>query len=82
MEIGLIGEGVDHLHDIARAANQEVKLQNVMLTSLEEKMEAVHDRVMNVNEKLKVTLDEVQSIAKKMPFTFLSLTIVLCDFVA
>ena len=32
-EIVKIGEGIDILHDIASKANEEVKLQNVILTS-------------------------------------------------
>jgi SYP7 family syntaxin len=40
-EIELVGEGVDQLKVLAQAQNQEVKLQNRMLGTLEEKMEEV-----------------------------------------
>jgi hypothetical protein len=51
--------GVDILHEIARAANEEVKLQNRMLDTLEEKVNDVQDHVMNLNERMKDTLDKV-----------------------
>jgi hypothetical protein len=63
-EIVKLGQGVDELGEIARAQNQEVKLQNIALTSLEEKVDAVHDKVFNVNQRLKTTLDAVRSSDK------------------
>ena len=63
-EIVKLGEGIDELGAIARAQNEEVKLQNVMLTTLEEKVDNVHDKVFNVNQRLKNTLEEVRSSDK------------------
>lgn len=63
-EIEKIGEGVDMLHSIAIAANEEIKLQNVMLTTLEEKMEEVHDKVLNINQKLKLSLEQTRTSDK------------------
>ena len=63
-EIVKLGEGIDELGAIARAQNEEVKLQNVMLTTLEEKVDTVHDKVFNVNQRLKNTLEEVRSSDK------------------
>ena len=40
-EIELVGEGVDQLKVLAQAQNQEVRLQNRMLGTLEERMEEV-----------------------------------------
>jgi SYP7 family syntaxin len=63
-EILKIGEGVEDLREIALAQNEEVKLQNKMLTNLEEKVDAVHDKVFNVNQRLKTTIEEVRSSDK------------------
>lgn len=71
-EIVKLGEGIDELGAIARAQNEEVKLQNVMLTTLEEKVDNVHDKVFNVNQRLKNTLEEVRSSDK---------VITLCNYV-
>lgn len=50
---------MDELGEIAKAANEEVKMQNVLLEDLENKMEEVHDKVLGVNESMRKTLDEV-----------------------
>lgn len=63
-EIEKLGEGIDELGAIARAQNEEVKLHNTLLTSLEEKVDEVHDKVFNVNQRLKNTLEEVRSSDK------------------
>ena len=42
------------------AANEEVKVQNKMLDTLEAKIDDVHDHVSNINSQLKTTLDEVR----------------------
>ncbi|GMH52235.1 hypothetical protein TrRE_jg6203 [Triparma retinervis] len=57
--IAEIGRGVLDLQDYAVAQNEEVKRQNLMLSSLEGKIDNVHDHVTNVNTKMKSTLDEV-----------------------
>jgi hypothetical protein len=58
-QISEIGRGVLDLQDYAVAQNEEVKRQNLMLSSLEGKIDNVHDHVTNVNTKMKSTLDEV-----------------------
>ncbi|CAM9151853.1 unnamed protein product [Ectocarpus fasciculatus] len=60
-EIELVGEGVDQLKVLAQAQNQEVRLQNRMLSTLEERMEEVQDHVITVNERMKTTLAEARS---------------------
>jgi len=63
-EIELIGKAVDELADIARTANEEVKLQNKMLDRLETKVDDVHEHLTNVNVKLKNTLEEARKSDK------------------
>jgi hypothetical protein len=64
LEIEEIGKGVDELHELARQANQEIKIQNKMLDVLEEKVNDVHDNVAGINEQLKVTLEKARSSDK------------------
>ena len=64
IEIENIGKGVDDLHELAKIANEEVKLQTKMLETLEAKIDDVHDHVTNVNSKLKTTLDEARKSDK------------------
>lgn len=52
------------MHQIARQANEEIKIQNKMLDVLEEKVNDVSESVQNVNEKLKVTLDKARASDK------------------
>ena len=63
-EIAKLGEGVEELREIALAQNEQVKTQNIMLTDLEIKVDAVHDKVFHVNQRLKNTLEEVRSSDK------------------
>jgi len=56
-QIEEIGRGILDLQDYAISQNEEVKRQNVMLDSLENKITNVHDHVYNVNSKMKETLD-------------------------
>lgn len=63
-EIGVIGLGLDELKTLALAQNNEVKLQNNMLESLENKIDGVHDQVSNINKRLKTTLEEARSSDK------------------
>eukprot|EP01038_Epipyxis_sp_PR26KG_P008675 gene8675-11721_t len=63
-EIELIGQGVDELRELAMAANEEVKLQNRMLDTLEAKIDDVHNHVTNINSQLKITLDEARKSDK------------------
>lgn len=58
-QIEEIGRGILDLQDYAVSQNEEVKRQNVMLDSLSNKIDGVHDHVYNVNTKMKDTLDKV-----------------------
>lgn len=60
----MIGKGVDELHELAKMANEEVRLQSRMLDVLEAKIDDVHDHVTNVNVKLKTTLEEARKSDK------------------
>jgi hypothetical protein len=64
VQIDEIGKGLDILRELAVQANEEVKLQNTMLDVLEEKVNDVQDRVMNINERMKDTLDKVRKSDK------------------
>lgn len=64
IEIENIGKGVDDLHELAKVANEEIKLQSKMLDTLEAKIDDVHDHVTNVNAKLKTTLEEARKSDK------------------
>jgi hypothetical protein len=60
-----IGRGILDLQDIAVAQNEEVKRQNLMLDSLSNKIDNVHEHVTNVNSKMKTTLDTVSRSSDK-----------------
>lgn len=64
VQIDEIGKGLDILRELAVQANEEVKLQNTMLDVLEEKVNDVQDRVLNINERMKDTLDKVRKSDK------------------
>jgi hypothetical protein len=55
-----IGKGLDILRELAMQANQEVKLQNTMLDQLEEKVGDVQEKVLNLNERMKDTLEKAR----------------------
>ena len=79
----MIGKGVDDLHELAKQANEEVRLQSKMLDVLEAKIDDVHDHVTNVNVKLKTTLEEARKsdkicMVRSTPELILSLLI--CSF--
>lgn len=59
-----IGQGVDELRMIAMEANEEVKLQNKMLDTLESKIDNVHDHVTNINSNLKNTIEKARGSDK------------------
>lgn len=63
-QIDEIGQGLDILRELAAQANEEVKLQNVMLDTLEEKVNDVHDRMLNINERMKDTIEKVRKSDK------------------
>ena len=52
--------GMDHLKEMAKTANAEVKRQQGMIDNVAENMEGVQEGVDNVNEKLKVTMGKAQ----------------------
>lgn len=64
VQIDEIGKGLDILRELALQANEEVKLQNTMLDVLEEKVNDVQERVLNINERMKDTLDKVRKSDK------------------
>lgn len=59
-----IGKGVDELRELAIAQRDEVKLQNQMLSSLEEKVDNVHAHITNVNKRMKTTLEKTRKSDK------------------
>lgn len=59
-EIDLVGRGVDELHILARAQNEEIKLQHQVLDKLGNKMDSVHENVLTVNDRLKKALEETR----------------------
>eukprot|EP01033_Poteriospumella_lacustris_P012152 gene12152-8695_t len=63
-QIDEIGKGLDILRELAQQANEEVKLQNTMLDVLEEKVNDVQERVLNINERMKDTLEKVRKSDK------------------
>lgn len=54
-----LGKGIDELREIAVVAREEVTLQNKMLDTLQVRVDDVHDHVININAKLKETLEKV-----------------------
>lgn len=52
------------MHELAKEANEEVKLQSKMLDTLEAKIDDVHEHVTNVNARLKTTLEEARKSDK------------------
>lgn len=60
VQIEEIGKGLDILRELALQANEEVKLQNRMLDGLEEKVNDVHEKVSNLNERMLETLEKTR----------------------
>jgi syntaxin of plants SYP7 len=61
-----IGEGIQDLAEIAALQGEEVKRQAIMLDSLNNKMDKVNERMVNVNAKMKDTLEEVGRASDKI----------------
>lgn len=59
-QIEEIGRGLDILRELALQANEEVKVQNHMLDGLEEKVNDVHEKVSNLNERMLDTLEKAR----------------------
>lgn len=49
---------------VSRAMNEEVKKQSIQIDVVGDKVSEARDRVMNINEKLKQTLDETRKADK------------------
>eukprot|EP00816_Leptocylindrus_hargravesii_P010617 CAMPEP_0196804910 /NCGR_PEP_ID=MMETSP1362-20130617/4601_1 /TAXON_ID=163516 /ORGANISM="Leptocylindrus danicus, Strain CCMP1856" /LENGTH=302 /DNA_ID=CAMNT_0042177497 /DNA_START=48 /DNA_END=956 /DNA_ORIENTATION=- len=65
-QIEAIEMGITDLAEIAELQNEEVKRQNVMLENTKNKIDAVHEKVVTVNAKLKNTLNEVARPGDKL----------------
>mmetsp|Transcript_12076 Transcript_12076/g.24529 ORF Transcript_12076/g.24529 Transcript_12076/m.24529 type:complete len:302 (+) Transcript_12076:114-1019(+) len=51
-----IGRGVDDLKDLAVRQNEEVKMQNVLLSDMADRMDLVSSKMANVNSRMKEAL--------------------------
>ncbi|KAL9187081.1 hypothetical protein ACHAXT_010801 [Thalassiosira profunda] len=61
-----IGEGIQDLHELALRQGEEVQRQNAMLNSTENRLDAAHEHMTNVNAKMKETLNEVGRSSDKL----------------
>ena len=52
--------GMDHLKEMAKTANTEIKQQQGIIDNLAGNMEGVQENVDEVNEKLKITMGKAQ----------------------
>ena len=59
MQVEELGKGIDELREIALAAQEEITMQNKVLDHLGERVGDVQEHVININTKLKQTLEEV-----------------------
>lgn len=75
--IELIGEGVDALHEKAQVMGQEVDIQGQMLEDLKEQVDSAAEKLLNVNQKLKGTLDAVDRGEGKCCMDILCLLVLL-----
>lgn len=57
--IDIIDKGVDALHEKAQIMGQEVEIQGEMLEDLKNQVDSAAEKLLNVNQKLKGTLDAV-----------------------
>jgi len=65
-QLDVIGEGIQDLHEIALMQGEEVRRQNMMLDNMGRRIDAVHEKVLNVNSKMKDTLEEVGRSSDKL----------------
>lgn len=65
-DLDAIGEGIQDLAEIAALQGEEVKRQGAMLDNVNNKMDAVTERMTNVNQKMKDTLEEVGRSGDKL----------------
>jgi len=61
-----IGDGIQDLHDLALMQGEEVKRQNAMLQNTTKRIDDAHEHMVNVNAKMKATLDEVGRSGDKL----------------
>ena len=61
-----IGEGIQDLHELALRQGEEVQRQNQMLNEVGSKIDAAHEHMVNVNAKMKDTLNEVGRSSDKL----------------
>ncbi len=61
-----IGEGIQDLHELALRQGEEVKRQNQMLQEVGSKIDNAHEHMVNINAKMKDTLNEVGRSTEKM----------------
>ena len=65
-ELDTIGEGIQDLHELALRQGEEVKRQNQMLNEVGAKIDNAHEHMVNVNAKMKDTLNEVGRSTDKL----------------
>ena len=58
--------GVQDLHELALRQGEEVKRQNQMLNEVGSKIDNAHEHMVNVNAKMKDTLNEVGRSSDKL----------------
>ena len=61
-----IGDGIQDLHELALRQGEEVKRQNEMLSKTESALDAATEHMVNVNSKMKETLNEVGRSSDKL----------------
>lgn len=61
-----IGQGVEDLHMLAVSQNEEVKLQNIMLEDMTDRLNSVRTKMDTVNSRLKTVLKEVSRPSDKL----------------
>jgi len=59
-----VGRGVDMLKELAIQAGQEAKAHSALLENLESQMDDVGDKMISINDQLKVTLEAVRASDK------------------
>ncbi|GMH59183.1 hypothetical protein TrST_g13032 [Triparma strigata] len=64
--ISQIGNGVEDLKDLALRQNEEVKMQNIMLSDMADRMDAVSGKITNINSRMKETLRNVSRGGDKL----------------
>lgn len=61
-----IGDGIQDLHELALRQGEEVQRQNAMLSQTQNRIDNAHEHMMNVNAKMKDTLNEVGRSSDKL----------------